>query len=534
MTSRTRESFPVPPQADPGGPATLAAALRAGARLHGDAPMVFHRTDGTVETTLGALHEKARRVAAGLAAAGVGPGDVVAVQLTSREANAVAVAATLLRGAVLLPIVPVYGPREVGFVLRQSGACALVTTAARAGKVLGRDAEPPELRAVFVVPDHNGDTAPVPGATAWTELEACAPAPECGAPGAAPDDVCLLVYTSGTTADPKGVQHTHRSLLAELATLQGVRGGGDPGFRYLDAFPPGHVAGVAVLLRALAHGRPTVFMERWDAGAALELITRYAVTASAGVPFHLAALLDAAESAGRDLGELRDYLVGAASVPPVLVERAAGAGIAAYRSYGSSEHPTVTSGSPADPAGKRAGTDGRPLPGTEVRVVDGAGDDLPPGRDGEILTRGPELFAGYRDPALNAAAFTPDGWLRTGDVGHLDADGHLTITDRLKDIIVRGGENISSKEVEDLLATHPAVAEAAAVARPDERYGERVCVFVVLRPGGSLELADVREHFAAAGAARQKIPEYVVAVAELPRTAAGKVRKHELRARLRE
>ena len=154
----------------------------------------------------------------------------------------------------------------------------------------------------------------------------------------------------------------------------------------------------------------------------------------------------------------------------------------------------------------------------------------PTGRDGEILTRGPELFAGYTDPALNAAAFLPGGWFRTGDVGRVDADGYLTVTDRLKDIIIRGGENISAKEVEDLLVTHPAVADVAVIPVPDPALGERVCAVVVARPGHTFDVEQAREHFAAAGAARQKTPEVVVLVDELPRTPSGKVRKDVLRA----
>ncbi|MFA1546051.1 class I adenylate-forming enzyme family protein [Actinomadura chokoriensis] len=494
----------------------LGGALRAAAGRYGSTPLVFHGPRGTETTRLDALHQRALRVAAGLADLGVEPGDVVALQLTGRVENAVAHAAVLLRGAVVLPVVPIYGLRELGFALRQSEAAVLITSSGRAAEVRATRTELPALRRVIAVGDED-----------WNALEAHRPLGALAPPD--PDEVCVLVYTSGTTADPKGVQHTHRSLLAELETMPGH----EDGYVYLDAFPPGHVAGLCVLLRVLVRGVATVFMEKWHAETALDLIHEHRVTASAGVPFHLSGLLEAAERTGRGAGTLREYLVGAASVPPVLVERAGRAGIAAYRAYGSSEHPTISSGDADDPGGKRASTDGRLKPGTEVRIVDPEGGDLPVGEEGEIWSRGPEVFAGYRDPALNAQAFTPDGWLRTGDVGRMDRDGHLTITDRLKDIIVRGGEKISSKEVEDLLAAHPAVAEAVAVAEPDERYGERVCAFAVLREGGKLDLGEVRDHFAALGAARQKTPERLVVVDALPRTAAGKVRKYELRREVR-
>ena len=164
--------------------------------------------------------------------------------------------------------------------------------------------------------------------------------------------------------------------------------------------------------------------------------------------------------------------------------------------------------------------------------MDPDGRDVLAGRDGEILSRGPELFTGYTDAALTAAAFLPGGWFRTGDVGRLASDGYLTVTDRLKDIIIRGGENISSKEVEDLLVTHPAVADVAVIPSPDPAMGERVCAVVVPRPGFSFDIDEARAHFAAAGAARQKTPEVIVLVDELPRTPSGKVRKEVLRARI--
>jgi acyl-CoA synthetase len=185
------------------------------------------------------------------------------------------------------------------------------------------------------------------------------------------------------------------------------------------------------------------------------------------------------------------------------------------------------------PLAQRAHTDGRVQAGSEVRIVDDEGRDLPCGSDGDILVRGPELFIGYTDAALNEQAFTEDGWFRTGDIGRLDDRGCLSITDRKKDIVIRGGENISSQEVERVLATHPAVRDVAVVAMPDARYGEKVCAFVVTRDGETLPLDEVRRHFAEAGVAKQKTPEALFVVDEFPRTASGKVRKADLRAQLR-
>jgi cyclohexanecarboxylate-CoA ligase len=342
-----------------------------------------------------------------------------------------------------------------------------------------------------------------------------------------PDERAVLMYTSGTTAEPKGVQHSHRTLLAEATSPVYTLNG--PGARHLGLFPPGHMAGLLSLLRILLLGTPTVIMQAWDATLAGKLIDRHAVTACGGAPVQLSGLLDIQASGTARLRTLREFLTGAAPVPPSMIRRADAAGITAFRSYGSSEHPTVTAGTIADPLSPRAETDGRLLPGNQVRLVDAGGRDVPDGQQGEILTRGPELFTGYTDQPLNEAAFLPGRWFRTGDIGRIDAGGHLTVTDRLKDIIIRGGENISAKEVEDLLVTHPAVADVAVIPVPDPALGERVCAVVVARPGFTFDIEQAREHFATAGAARQKTPEVVVLVDELPRTPAGKVRKDVLR-----
>jgi acyl-CoA synthetase (AMP-forming)/AMP-acid ligase II len=200
------------------------------------------------------------------------------------------------------------------------------------------------------------------------------------------------------------------------------------------------------------------------------------------------------------------------------------------RCYGSSEQPTVTANGFDDPLAERAGNDGTPLEHCAVRIVGPDGRDAEAGTDGEVWLQGPDQFVGYTDPALNREAFTEDGWFRTGDVGRLDARGRLAITDRLKDIVIRGGENISSMEVEALLVRHPAIAEAAVVGVPDDVYGERVGAFLLLVPGArEPSLADLGAHFASLGVARQKTPEWIRVVADLPRTPAGKVKKHELR-----
>jgi acyl-CoA synthetase (AMP-forming)/AMP-acid ligase II len=265
-------------------------------------------------------------------------------------------------------------------------------------------------------------------------------------------------------------------------------------------------------------------LDQWNAEDALAVVVDRGVTSLAGTPFFISGILDAADAASCDVSGIRDVITGGAGVPPSLIERADRHGWTVCRCYGLTEQPSLTAASRSDSLTRRSSGDGRPIAGNQLRIADWAD-----GSGGEIEAIGPEQCIGYIDPADNAASFTEDGWLRTGDIGRLEPDGFLVVTDRRKDIIIRGGENISSKEVEDVLASHPAVAEAAVTALPDPRYGERVGAFVVLRSGHELDIDEVKRHFAASGLARQKTPETLVITDSLPRTAAGKVRKFQLR-----
>ena len=459
-----------------------------------------------------------RRLGSRLARAGVQPGDIVASMLPNwREWLVVAVAAAQA-GAVLLPIVTIYGPAELGFILRQSGAKWLFTPETFRGvdyATLVNQCGPLDRLECHVTV---GD--------GFAALEA--PGPVDAPVRREGSDLALLVYTSGTTAAAKGVKHSAQGMLAELASLRALRetAGGEV---ILSPWPPGHVAGALSMYRFLCDGIPLVLMDQWSPGLAAELIAHHGVTSSSGTPFHLSGILEAADAGGHDLASLRQYMVGAAPVPSALVARCQAEGRAVYHCYGSSEHPTVTSGVAEDPIDKQIHTEGRPIEGVELRFVDDDGIDVPSGRDGEICTRGPELFMGYFDEGLNEAAFLPGGWYRTGDIGRVDDDGYLIITDRKKDIIIRGGENISSKEVEAVLLGHPDIVDAAAVAAPDERMGEVVRACVVLVPGAGLDLAALRSHFAHSGIAKQKTPERLTIMPELPRNASGKILKHMLR-----
>ena len=507
---------------------TLADHMRRGVEKHPRVAMHFVGGPEPTTVDLAELHGRSLDLAAGLQRLGIGPGDAIAVWVPNWAEGAITYQAAFMLGATVVPIIHIYGPQEVGFILRNSGAKVLVMPdrwrnidySERFDALTDTSA----LEQVLMV----GEGGPA-GALRWSDV-AAADRAHLELPAVSSDDVCLLIYTSGTTADPKGVQHSHNTLMAEiLTTAEAIASNSTVN---LAAFPAGHIAGVLGVLRMFVLGTSTVLMDQWDAALAARLVDEYGVQSSAGAPFFLASMLDEAERQGTSLGSLTNYMVGAASVPATLVERADAAGVPAYRGYGSSEHPVITTGRPDDPPHKRAGTDGRLVPGSEIRLLDDDGDEVGSGEDGEIVSRGPDLFIGYTDPTLDAESFLAGGWFRTGDIGRFDTDGYLTVTDRKKDVIIRGGENIASKEVEDILARHAAIIEAAVVSKPDERYGERVAAFVRLRETAELTLDDVRDHFARAGVARQKTPEHLVIVNEFPRSMSGKIRKIELREQL--
>lgn len=510
------------------GTDTLRDRLADGAARFSEVPFRVWSPQRPAATTLGELHARGLSLGGALVTAGIAKGDVVAMQMPNwLEAAALYHACTEI-GAVVLPIIHVYGPAEVAYILDESGAAMLVTPDRWLGvdytdREVGSRAD---LLRVFV-----GDNCPdAPGVVAFEELEARGRT-DYARSEIHPDEVHLLCYTSGTTAKPKGVRHSHNTLLAESRQLGEATGARD-GDVFLCPNPVGHMAGViAGLQNPYLFGEHCILMDGWDPQAAAELIRDQRVTRSGGAPFFLATLLDHVEAHPElDVSSLGLFGCGGAGVLPSLIERADTVGWWSFRSFGSTEHPSITSGYVGDALEKRAHTDGRPMPGVEVRIVDDAGAMLPAGEVGEIQSRGPDLFLGYTDPSLDADAFSADGWYRTGDLGRLDADGFLTVTDRIKDIVIRGGENVSAAEVEDVLVRHAKVREAAVTAVPDRRYGERVCAFLVpVASDDPPTLDELVAHFRAAGVAKHKTPERLEIVAELPRTLAGKVQKYVLR-----
>ena len=481
--------------------------------------------------TFGDVLAMARRLAGGLRARGVGPGDVVAFQLPNWVEAAVSFWAAAFLGAVVTPIVHFYGPKEVAYILRRTGVRALVT-AARFGRqdylaaLEDVRAQAPALEVVGVV----GEGPVPPWAVSFETLADGAPLP---APlPVDPSAPALVAYTSGTTADPKGVVHSHRTIGFEVRQLAAMQSGNPP---LLVGAPVGHAIGMlSGLLLPVWKGEPISLIDLWDPGAVLAGMLEDNLASGSGATYFLTSLLDHPDCTPAHLKLMSRIGLGGSPVPSAVTERMASLGISVIRSYGSTEHPSTTGNRHEAPEDKRHHTDGRALEGVELRLVDEDGRAVGPGERGEILSRGPDCCMGYTEPALTAAGFDAAGWYATGDIGVLDDEGYLTIVDRKKDVIIRGGENISALEVEETLLRIPGVAEAAVVAAPDARLGEHACAFVRLtEPDDGLDLGVVREHLARAGMARQKWPEDLRVVADLPRTPSGKVKKYVLRDQLR-
>ena len=525
---------------------TLGRLLAAGLREAAAQAFTVRSERRPYRGTLGDVDALARRVAAGMRARGVQPGDAIAFQLPNWLEAAATFYAIAYLGAVVVPIVHFYGPKEVSYILTRTRVKALVTADHFGAQDFLANLDTmrtvlPDLEWVAVVGDEIGS-----GNIAFDELlhDGSLDEPVAVDPSAP----ALVAYTSGTTSDPKGVVHAHRTIGAEIRQLGGIQpfagqeAQGKPAA--LSVAPPsitgapvGHGIGMLAALLLPVHGRrPIHLIDVWDPGRVLQAMLEDGCSAGQGATVFFTSLLDHPDfDPARHLPLMPVIGLGGAAVPAAVGERAERLGIVTTRSFGSTEHPSITGCTAESPRDKRLNTDGVPLPGVELRLVDDDGRDVPQGEPGEIWSRGPDCFIGYTDPAVTAAAFSADGWFMTGDIGVLDTDGYLAITDRKKDIIIRGGENVSAAEVEEILVRMPDVAEVAVVAAPDARLGEIGCAyFRMLRYAPAPDLATMRSVLEAAGLARQKWPELVREVSEFPRTASGKVQKFVLRQQLRE
>ncbi|MER6157449.1 AMP-binding protein [Streptomyces sp. NPDC001868] len=485
---------------------TLWELLTRRADLTPDRPVLL-QDDRTL--SFGELRARAERVAAGLYDRGVRPGTVVAWQLPTRIETALLSFALARLGAVQSPVIPFYRDREVGFALRESKAEFFAVPGEWRGFDHTGMARRLEARGVFEAYDRlpDGEPSALP------------------APPADGTSVRWIYWTSGTTSDPKGVLHTDRSLIAGGSCLAHALRLTEDDVGSI-AFPYAHIGGPDYMVMLLLYGFPAVMFEHFALPAALEGYRKHGVTVAGGsTAFYSMFLAEQRKQPDVPvIPTLRLLAGGGAPKPPEVYHSVVREmGVQLTHGYGMTEVPMITMGAPDDTVENLATTEGRPPAGMEIRIAD----------DGEVRLRGEAVCQGYLDPAQSAAAFDADGFFRTGDLGQVTDSGHLVLTGRLKDVIIRKGENISAKEIEDLLHRHPAVQDAAVIGLPDAERGERVCAVLEQPPGaGPLALADVTDWLRAEGLSVHKLPEQVEVVDALPRNETlRKVLKYKLRER---
>jgi acyl-CoA synthetase (AMP-forming)/AMP-acid ligase II len=375
------------------------------------------------------------------------------------------------------------------------------------------------------------------GMLRYEDLVRNAPVDIASLPVVDPNSIKAVLYTSGTTGTPKAVLHSHNTLARVIRNSLDFWAMDERDVMLMPS-PVTHITGYGSgMVLPFVTPVKSALMPRWDADAAVAFINEVGATASVGATPFLVELVAAAKRHNTGLPTMRLFACGGAAVPPQVIHGACEAldNCRAFRVYGSTETPIITLGFVEEgQQALAAETDGQ-IYAYDVKILDEQGREVPPGVDGEIAARGAGMMLGYADPQQNAQAHNADGYFLTGDIGHITPDNAILITDRKKDIIIRGGENISAKEVEDVLHNHPDVREVAVVAMPHERLGEGVCAYIVAKTAGNILSLDSVAAFAdQAQLARQKIPQHIEIVDELPRTASGKVRKDVLRARIRD
>ncbi|MFE0257379.1 class I adenylate-forming enzyme family protein [Streptomyces sp. NPDC059010] len=485
---------------------TLWDLVAARAERTPDRPVLLQDTRAL---SFGELRARAERVAAGLYDMGVRPGTVVAWQLPTRIETALLSFALARLGAVQSPVIPFYRDREVGFALRESKAEFFAVPGEWRGFDHTEMARRLGAKGIFEAYDTlpEGDPAVLP------------PPPAEGI------SVRWIYWTSGTTSDPKGVLHTDRSLITGGSCLaHALRPTADDIGSI--AFPYAHIGGPDYMVMLLLYGFPAVMFEQFALPDALEAYRAHGVTIAGGSTAFYSMFLNEQRrqpDGAKVVPSLRLLAGGGAPKPPELYHAVVREmGVQLTHGYGMTEVPMITMGAPDDTAENLATTEGRPPREMEIRIV-----------EGEVRLRGEAVCRGYLDPAQSAAAFDAEGFLRTGDLGYLTGSGHLVLTGRLKDVIIRKGENISAKEIEDLLHRHPAVGDVAVIGLPDAERGERVCA-VVEQPAGAepLTLGALTSYLRGEGLSTHKLPEQLEVVDALPRNETlRKVLKYKLRER---
>lgn len=503
--------------------ATLSQRLREHARSQPERLAVADQ-DGRRRTTYAELDWLVDRAAAGLRARGVAAGSVVAVQLPNWLETVVYDLAVLRIGAVLNPLVTIYRDREINHMVAVAETTLLITPQTYRG--FDFTAMAARIRAQQVGLEHV--SVPDPASTTGSHFPEAAGDPHPAERRRPVSAVSMLLFSSGTEAAPKAIMHT------EQTTGFGARAAAEAiGLTQSDVVwmpsPIGHSTGFNFGVRmALELGAALVLQDRWDAAQAVELVGAFECTYTAAAATFVRDVVARCRDTSTSLPSLRLFGTGGAPVESSLVAEADRFGMNVLRLYGSTEVLVATWNRPGSPLPERARTDGEPLPGVEVEVRDR--DAMPvTGKPGEVFVRGPATSVGFLgDPERTAATFGHDGWVRSGDVGVLDEVGRLSIVGRVKEIVIRGGMNIGPREIEDLLAAHPAVAQIAVVGVPDERLGEKVCAVVVAHPGAEVSLPELTAYLTAAGLAPYKLPEQLVVVDSLPSTPSGKIQKHRI------
>jgi acyl-CoA synthetase (AMP-forming)/AMP-acid ligase II len=518
---------------------TLAGFLTRAAR---DTPRRVVLVDGAHRIDCQTLHSQATTLAQAMLARAP-TGSVVSFILPNWHEAAVIYLAATFAGMVVNPILPSLRDRELLFILQDVDSRLVFIPssirqqdyAAMLRRVVAQINKPPE---VVVLRGEAGSHTPYESLLEKVEkgdrfiiggpIKNQSP-PEL--PAQDPDAVRMILYTSGTTGRPKGVMHTHNSIHALIRQLRDhwlI----EPGDTFLVPSPISHIGGSIYAFECpLLLGTTAVLMERWNADDAVKLLDSERCTHMAGATPFLEQILAAARSAGTRLPNLKVFVCGGASVPPSLIQNAADYFERAVvtRVYGSTEVPVTTVGvTNRDDAAHAADTDGR-AGLADIKLVN---HNNAPSGEGEIHARGPQMLVGYLHPEDETEAFDAEGYFRTGDLARWIDGEYLVVTGRAKDIIIRNGENISPKEIEDLLVRHPDIAEIAIVGLPDARTGERACAVIVPKHSPGPDVASLRSFLDAQGVATFKVPEQVIIMEALPRNDAGKVLKHQLRASL--
>ncbi|HEY4020655.1 MAG TPA: AMP-binding protein [Pseudonocardiaceae bacterium] len=485
----------------------VAAMLLDAVRAHGDQEAIV---DGPTRLDYAALARHAAAAAVRLAELGVEPGDRVAILLPNGWEYVAGYLGIQLAGAIALPVNTRFTASEIAYVLADSGTKVVLTDATTAPLVTGAVAV--DVGGIVTAPRREIDPAGLPGLLRHGE------------------DVAQLLYTSGTTGRPKGAMQTHANLLFNAGTVRSLIGAG-PGERTLIVAPLFHATGlVSQLVAFLSAGACCVLVGAFKADAVLRLLVDERITVLGGVAAMLRLMLTVEGADEADLSALRLFVMGGSPVPETFPAEMAARlpKLALGNVWGLTEATSIVTYTDAEDYLARPWSVGRAVDGVDVRIsLDGRRPVDLRNVAGELCVRGPIVTAGYwANPTATATTYT-EGWLHTGDVGSIDADGYIRVLDRLKDMIIRGGENIYSVEVENALAAHPDIAEVAVIGVPDPIFDERVRAVVVPRPGSAPTVASVREH-AATLLADYKVPAEVRFAAALPRNPAGKVLKRRL------